>query len=986
MKIITDAFLTAQNKKNLKYFYEVLMYRRYWDAGTSTYIWETTGTDIKPYIKTKSNISWQLDTEGLNIWRVSNVQLELKNDAGQFNEGNGKFFNTIYLRFNTKIEIKIGYVLADGTPEDVYSFTGLINEDITSNFSTKTVNINLSGKEIQLSLANAENVCQTVTGETIGTGALITEFYTGKKNTLSVQNVYKNGVLQTLATHYTVSNLYHAYYGALITFLTAPVAGDIITCDYIHGNSQIVEGEQIGTGALNAEFFTDYKGVGFIDAVYIDGEEILVDIDYTVSNLNDKDNFAKITLPLGCAIGQVITCDYRHWYKNIEFSILIGYLLDEAGFLSADRTIGTIDLGNFLKYKFWNTKLDFETMDTVSRNADVETKLGSVLVKVENLISDVSVNNNLTITGTFPLQTIEPTNYTYDNIYNATALPQNSTPVWSKSTSGAGTIIEEINPSGNLHINISGVATSISYSKIAGLHNVDLALKINNESDGYFEIFVEWTHGEGHFVRIQRIDGKIIISGDGLNYEYTAADVNDFHNYQMFYGVNNVLYIFIDNHLIGKIDSTPIAIANNIKFTNATNGTTSEFYLGTLRDTWYYAIFGQLVSNSIDLGVNFSIANFGKIFFPVSVNGDSIALITQTSGNSDFSNDNDNWKIATINGDIATINSSTVAKRYVRWSIIASSYGYCILSMPAHLVDVVDCGTNLDVYNTFTKLEIVNDGEIKVYSQSSADDINYDAELEVVAGIIASTVKRYIRFRTVLSLLTDGTSPELQKETFTYKIDTLNIALADFTGQTVQSVIEEYAKLINYELGVDATGKYFFRARNVDTTIDMELSSKTNIISIDNDISGWARIYNFIKVVIGKFISILSPTTEGETLPHSITKYGSRELSIENSSIGIDDDLDLTSGLATIYYDEYKNPKRELRILCKMLPQLELSDTVNINCNVYWYWGDSRVWWGKPDIFWYNKNMIPVADLLASVVGLELDITDWKLYIIAREI
>ena len=70
------------------------MYRRSWNG--SAYAYELTPVDLKPYLKDGGigNISWQLDTEDLNVWRVSNVQLELKNEHGEFNEGSGVFFNS----------------------------------------------------------------------------------------------------------------------------------------------------------------------------------------------------------------------------------------------------------------------------------------------------------------------------------------------------------------------------------------------------------------------------------------------------------------------------------------------------------------------------------------------------------------------------------------------------------------------------------------------------------------------------------------------------------------------------------------------------------------------------------------------------------------------------------------------------------------------------------------------------------------------------
>jgi hypothetical protein len=186
----------------------------------------------------------------------------------------------------------------------------------------------------------------------------------------------------------------------------------------------------------------------------------------------------------------------------------------------------------------------------------------------------------------------------------------------------------------------------------------------------------------------------------------------------------------------------------------------------------------------------------------------------------------------------------------------------------------------------------------------------------------------------------------------------------------------------------NSSGQYFFRARNQDTTVDMTLSGETNVQSVDNDSAGWSRIYNKITVSVGNFSSTISPLTEEESEPHSITKYGLRTFEIDGSSIKIDDDLDLSSGLAAIYYNRYKLPKRELRLLCKMLPQLELSDTVSIDLKTKypgrWFLGDPTVFLGTKAAFFYSQNID--ISMVANVVGLELDLNNFKLYVSVREI
>lgn len=1001
---VTQDFLDAQNNDTIQYFYEVKMYRRYWSEGA--YVYEETGTDIKPYILTKSNVNWQLDTEGLNIWRVSNVQLELKNNYGEFNEGSGKFFTSTYERFKTKIVIKIGYVLPDDTTEIVYSFTGILIDDVVTNQSTQSIIFSLSGKEILTTLANAENVCNIVTDETLGTGALINEFWTQNKNVLSIDSVYINAVLVS-AADYTVTGLYNVYHGAKIVFDTAPALEDVITVDYKYGNNEIITGEQIGTGVLNNIFYTDYKGVGKINAVYLDNET-LDTIDYSVENFNDINNYGKIVFPVGVGVGQIVKCDYQHWYKDVAIETIIGYLLDEAEFVVGQRTIGSIDVGSFYKYEIWNTKTDWDDQNN-TRNVDSDTNIGSVAVNIENFVDDIATNDDITISGSYPSQVATITSLNWTNKYEAVALPEASSPAWTK-TANEGT--EEINPADILHLNVpTGASKTIYYTRdFANCYSAKVKLKIVPDSDYVAHHFSIWLGGT-YYIHITRAIGTWVltlhngISGNGYDTGLTELNWSDYHTIRFNYStIEEKIYLYFDDVLITS-QSWSYGAPTSIGF-----GVFSPLATQQAGDVWvdyfYYDDHnpsdGVLISDSLNLGVvSPVIANLGTMLRTWLDPGDgsTLTIKIQTSGTSDFSSDNDIWRDVSFVGNVGTISASTVSKRYIRWCAIlhaalAISPELYLISMPAHLfTDSVDCGVNLDIYNIFSLIKVDYDGVIKIYSQSSADESTWEAEVEIVSGVIASTKQRYIRFRTVIYITSDGDSPVIQKEYFTYKITSLNVAMADFTGMSVQTALEEFAKLLDYEIGVDSEGKYFFRAKNESAVIDMELSDSINIEAIDNINAGWERIYNDIKVNVGNFNIEMSPITEAESEPHSITKYGVRELNIESSGIKIDDNLDLSSGLVEIYYNRYKLPKKEIRLQCKMLPQLELSDTVNVNwlsVSWYWFWGDTRQYWGKPGLIWFSQamfeNMIPVYNLVSNVVGLELDLTEWKLFVNIREI
>ena len=1014
MKTVSQAFLDAQANNSITYYYEVWMYRRSWNG--SAYAYELTPVDLKPYLKDGGigNISWQLDTEDLNVWRVSNVQLELKNEHGEFNEGSGVFFNSTYGRFKTQVQIKIGYILPDGSNEIVYSFTGVVIDNCVISTDTNTIIMSLTGKEILATLASAETVCNTVIGETLGVGSLISTFYTSKNDVLSVSTVYKNGV--QVMSGFTISNLYQTNFPAHVHFSTPPQPADVITADYVWGNNQVMTGEQIGTGAYNADFFTANKGVGFIDNVYIDGELLSV-IDYSVGQLNDKDNYAKISFPVGVGLSQSVTCDYRHWYKDIAFNTLLGYIFDAAGFPSTDRTIDAIDVGSLLKYEIWDIKSDFDAM-TLGKNIDTGSKVGSILVKNEDLVNDIASNVQVAITGTYPTQSASiSSSWALSNTFDI--MPTYPPWQWYELPTGGSGNTKEISPASNLHIVVANDAVNerreyLNDNSRSNIYSAECRVKlsISGATGAYFcfggvpRNFINIYIG----VKIKYIAGTWMatISDGYLAENWVSLGITDlawadYHVFKFAYNPEiSKITVWMDGAVLTSVTDSPSLITEFAidvrKLAADSIGMTAWIDYVNYNDNAVPINEGIITSNIFNLGEGTpDLSKLGTILRTCTIpaDGSQIVTQTQTSTSATFASGNDSWRTVSFVGNVATIDPATVSKRYARYRNIliynvSTSPVLSFFSFPGYvLTQTIDCGNNLDVYNAFTLLSKLNNGAIKIYSQSSTNGTAWDAWLEIVAGVIASTKKEFIHFRIVPYYTATPTSPEISKFYFTYKITSLNVSMADFTGMTAQGAIEEFAKLLNYDIGVDTSGKYFFRAKDTGLIIDMELSGENYIISIDNDAIDWASIFNEVSVSIGNFNAIVSPKTLGTAEPTSFTKYGNRPLSIASQSVKIDDKLDLSDSLAQIYYNRYYLPKRQMRLKCQMLPQLELSDTLNINYkNVpwFWTWGDAKAYWGKPTIFWFARGMVPVDDLLSTIIGLELDFNDLQLYITIREI
>ncbi len=244
MKTVTADFLTAQKRPDSKVVRTIEYKRRYWKQSTRAYDWETDWTELPvKYISTISPITWQLDTDILNEFKVSNVTLVLDNNFGYFNFDNANgFFGPDsgspmypYEPYWTKFRVKAGFRLADDSEETISMFTGVLSGDPVFDSDEKTIQINVQGLEATLLNTTAEDIATTVTQENVGTGnASTVDFTTLNPGVAIIKLVSKAGLTQTEGSNYSVSQLNEATLGAKVTFVVAPDVGQVIRVTYLY--------------------------------------------------------------------------------------------------------------------------------------------------------------------------------------------------------------------------------------------------------------------------------------------------------------------------------------------------------------------------------------------------------------------------------------------------------------------------------------------------------------------------------------------------------------------------------------------------------------------------------------------------------------------------------------------------------------------------------------------------------------------------------
>lgn len=226
MKTASENLKNDQVKIYQRHWKQVLLYRVEWNSGTNKYEWESEPVDLERYnYKISSPVKWKLDTEGLNVWKVSNVTIEVYNYRNEWAVDNPYgIFGDKFSR-GSKVVIKAGNYLEDESKELLYVFTGVIDKDLSFDPEKKRCKIPLTSLDFLLFRANAENIGDPRFNYRNGDGStkiFDTNPYDGIGR---ITSVTVNDVEQEPGKDYTVSQLNDPNLYGKITFDQAPPVG-----------------------------------------------------------------------------------------------------------------------------------------------------------------------------------------------------------------------------------------------------------------------------------------------------------------------------------------------------------------------------------------------------------------------------------------------------------------------------------------------------------------------------------------------------------------------------------------------------------------------------------------------------------------------------------------------------------------------------------------------------------------------------------------
>lgn len=339
MKTVSNQFLGAQARKTAFPRYRVYYKRRYWDSGSSSFLYESSWTEIQQKdVSTVLPVVHQLDSEQMNEFRVANLILSIsdptnlwksENTSGKFGVDAGSSFGyePYLMKFQVKAGVSNSYGVDDrtgsgapgGNDELVSIFTG-VAVDWRHEPGDGTVSVTVEGLERLMDNGDSENVSTSVSLETVATAI-----------------------------------------------------------------------------ANQTEFKTSNNSVFKISLVRVNSTDLTEGIDYSVSNLNSFSEPAKITLSLPATAGDTVKVTYEYWKRNRKVEDLVTDLLTEAGISSYSVSAATLGSNqmNFTR----NSRADYDGGTNVATDTASNPGKIKALYSDFNVYTEIDDFNSGTLAG-----------------------------------------------------------------------------------------------------------------------------------------------------------------------------------------------------------------------------------------------------------------------------------------------------------------------------------------------------------------------------------------------------------------------------------------------------------------------------------------------------------------------------------------------------------------------------------------------------------
>lgn len=278
-----------------------------------------------------------------------------------------------------------------------------------------------------------------------------------------------------------------------------------------------------------------------------------------------------------------------------------------------------------------------------------------------------------------------------------------------------------------------------------------------------------------------------------------------------------------------------------------------------------------------------------------------------------------------------------------------------------YLSPVIDGGQYLRNWGNFTLSEALNSGSSQIYwRQKDNLEYSWSAWTALSNNQTPAAQSRYLQLKWACSSNSEQTSsPVLNSWSLIYYTSGVNIALVNTYQMTCLEVMQEIARLSGFLIGYTAQGTFLFKQRS--TPAASLTLTKGEIINIESQNNGLAKLYNRVCVNFGNYQEIKDNASEDLNRPNLIDKYGLKEFKIAGGMLLPAANANLAQAAASMIYAQVCQIKKRAVINTKFLPQIDLGDTLLIDYPSY-------------------------LEGQMSVEGLELDLENWTLRLDLKEV
>ena len=246
MRTLSQTLQNSFDSGAPRYFKRAELYPRLWNGAAFYY---GGAVDISSCLLDLTPVKWKLDSESYGVWNYSNCTLTLRNERGQFREGNSDgYFGQSGAVKNSRVRVWAGSLRADGTEETACVFTGYISAGTVYNPDERTVSFTLYDHMYAFEETNAEALSIASANQLLEADSG-TDFQTSSERVGVVSEVRRgpacdgaeNASVLNPATDYTVTGLNQSAGKATVSLTEALTTGEAVWASWLcwHQNKQI---------------------------------------------------------------------------------------------------------------------------------------------------------------------------------------------------------------------------------------------------------------------------------------------------------------------------------------------------------------------------------------------------------------------------------------------------------------------------------------------------------------------------------------------------------------------------------------------------------------------------------------------------------------------------------------------------------------------------------------------------------------------------